>query len=140
MRLCKLQSWLLVANNKPYRATNYILHEMRNCTQSCVDAVLDNGAIDWLLQSQGEEAAGGLIDAAHRAVRLGNPMICLSKLQDKSVFCSPFDSRFGWVQELDGDPGAVSMWYTGKINVKDEANDFAALGIKFYVYTNVDNC
>jgi hypothetical protein len=62
------------------------------------DSVLDNGMVDWLLATRGEEAAGGMIDAAHRAVRLGNPLICLSRMQDKAAWSAPFDSRFGWVQ------------------------------------------
>lgn len=45
------------------------------------------------------------------------------------------------MQELDGDPGAVSQWYRNrKVNLKDEANNFVELGICFFVYTNVDNC
>eukprot|EP00611_Tribonema_gayanum_P019342 TRINITY_DN3330_c0_g1_i1.p1 TRINITY_DN3330_c0_g1~~TRINITY_DN3330_c0_g1_i1.p1 ORF type:complete len:297 (+),score=81.73 TRINITY_DN3330_c0_g1_i1:59-892(+) len=117
------------------------LTAMDDLEQSCVDAVLDNGMLDWLLSTGREAAAGGMIDAVHRAVRLGNPLICLSSGTDKDTFCSPFESRFGWVQELDGDPGAVSMWHRDqKINMKGVANDFAALGLKMYVYTNVDNC
>lgn len=109
--------------------------------QSSIDVVLDNGALDRLLLSGGEEAAGGLIDAAHRAVRLGNPMVCLSTLPDNDLFCAPFSARFGWVQELNGDPGAVSMWFREqKVNIKDKANEFGKLGLRFYVYTNVDNC
>lgn len=49
--------------------------------------------------------------------------------------------QFGWMQELDGDPGAISQWYrTKKVNLKDVANNFRDLGISFFVYTNVDNC
>ncbi|CAM9580830.1 unnamed protein product [Chrysoparadoxa australica] len=108
--------------------------------QSCVDSVIDAGALDNLLLNRGVDAAGKCIDAAHIAVRLGNPMVCISYLEDKSVFMAPFDARFGWMQELDGDPGAVTMWYRGKVNIKDVASDFQKLGIKFFVYTNVDNC
>lgn len=51
-------------------------------------------------------------------------------------------AKYGWVQELDGDPGAVSQWYRNKsgVKLKDVANNFADLGISFFVYTNVDNC
>lgn len=49
--------------------------------------------------------------------------------------------QWGWMQELDGDPGAVSQWYRDKkVNLKDVANNFVQLGISFFVYTNVDNC
>lgn len=45
------------------------------------------------------------------------------------------------MQELDGDPGAVSQWYRDKnVNLKDVGNNFVELGISFFVYTNVDNC
>lgn len=49
--------------------------------------------------------------------------------------------KWGWMQELDGDPGAVSQWYRDKkVNLKDIGNNFVELGISFFVYTNVDNC
>ena len=43
------------------------------------------------------------IDHLQDAVRLGNILVCLSG-EEKDKFCSPFENRFGWVQELDGDP------------------------------------
>lgn len=49
--------------------------------------------------------------------------------------------QFGWMQELDGDPGAVSQWYRKQnVNLKDVTNNFNSLGLSFFVYTNVDNC
>jgi hypothetical protein len=40
------------------------------------------------------------IDHLQDAVRLGNILVCLSKLE-KNVFCAPFEKRFGWVQVCD---------------------------------------
>jgi hypothetical protein len=65
--------------------------------QSSVDAVLDNFCLDSVTAAADHEAAGRCIDAAHTAVRLGNPMISLSARTVRD-FTVPFDSRFGWVQ------------------------------------------
>lgn len=53
-----------------------------------------------------------------------------------------FFMKFGWMQELDGDPGAISQWYRNKAQstLRDVKNNFLELGISFFVYTNVDNC
>eukprot|EP00640_Fibrocapsa_japonica_P002532 CAMPEP_0113944010 /NCGR_PEP_ID=MMETSP1339-20121228/30572_1 /TAXON_ID=94617 /ORGANISM="Fibrocapsa japonica" /LENGTH=253 /DNA_ID=CAMNT_0000949049 /DNA_START=61 /DNA_END=822 /DNA_ORIENTATION=+ /assembly_acc=CAM_ASM_000762 len=111
--------------------------------QSCVDAVVDFAAIDRLYDERGEEAVSDIIEAAHKAVRLGNPLISLSKL-DQETYTSFFGSKFGWVEELDGDPTAVSMWYRDQgtnSNVgKNDASDFVQRGLKLYVYSNLDNC
>ncbi|CAM9260588.1 unnamed protein product [Scytosiphon promiscuus] len=113
---------------------------MPQLTQSCVDCVVDVGLLDKLLSTQGVDAAKACSDAAHRAVRLGNPLVALSMI-DKDDFGQIFDGNWGWMQELDGDPGAVSQWYRDKkVNIKDVGNNFVELGISFFVYTNVDNC
>jgi hypothetical protein len=79
------------------------------------------------------------IDHLQDAVRLGNILVCLSRL-DKETFCAPFEERFGWVNELDGDPGEISAWYRGKTNIQASKSNFGALGLKMYVFTNTDNC
>eukprot|EP00904_Undaria_pinnatifida_P005685 jgi/Undpi1/2246/HiC_scaffold_12.g05632.m1 len=113
---------------------------MPELEQSSIDCVVDAGLLDKVLTAEGLDAAKACSDAAHRAVRLGNPLVALSKLS-KDDFSAIFDGNWGWMQELDGDPGAVSQWYRNrKVNLKDEANNFVELGICFFVYTNVDNC
>lgn len=78
------------------------------CKQSIYDAIIDSGAIDSLLtSSDGPRKALKCIDHLQDAVRLGNILVSLSKLEAKQ-FCAPFEERFGWVQELDGDPGEIS--------------------------------
>jgi hypothetical protein len=112
------------------------------CKQSVFDSIVDYRALDSLITT---DATGVLrcIDHLQDAVRLGNILVCLSQL-DKSTFCSPFDeARFGWVQELDGDPGEISAWYRGVgtgTNVAATKSNFMQLGLNMYVYTNTDNC
>ena len=104
------------------------------------DAIIDYGGLDELLiQNDGYEKALACIDHLQNAVRLGNILVCLSKLE-KERFCPPFEERFGWVQELDGDPGEISAWYRGKTNIEKTTSNFRDHGLKMYVYTNVDNC
>ena len=75
------------------------------CKQSTVDAIVDYGGIDELHTAKtGKEGILRCIDHLQDAVRLGNILVCLSRLE-KDKFCGPFEERFGWVQELDGDPG-----------------------------------
>eukprot|EP00752_Nemacystus_decipiens_P007778 g6946.t1 len=113
---------------------------MPELKQSSVDCVVDAGLLDKLITTKGIDAARACSDAAHRAVRLGNPLVALSMI-DKDDFAQIFDGNWGWMQELDGDPGAVSQWYRDKkVNLKDIGNNFVELGISFFVYTNVDNC
>jgi hypothetical protein len=110
------------------------------CKQSVFDAIVDYGALDSvLLSSKGKEGMLKCIDHLQDAVRLGNILVCLSSLE-KNEFCEPFEERFGWVQELDGDPGEISAWYRGKSNIAASKSNFAKHGLKFYVYTNTDNC
>jgi len=109
------------------------------CKQSVFDAIIDYGALDSLLVSKGKDAFLQCVDHLHNAVRLGNILVCLSQ-QEKEKFCTPFEERFGWVQELDGDPGEISAWYRGKTNIAATKSDFAKHGLKMYVYTNSDNC
>lgn len=109
------------------------------CKQSVFDSILDFGGIDSVISSQGKESAIECIDHLQNAVRLGNVLVCISKL-DRDTFCAPFDERFGWVQELDGDPGEISAWYRGKTNIEATKSNFQALGLKMFVYTNTDNC
>jgi hypothetical protein len=110
------------------------------CKQSCVDAIVDYGGLDSVLNSDaGKEGMLKTIDHLQDAVRLGNILVCLSK-EEKERFCGPFDERFGWVQELDGDPGEISAWYRGKTNIAATKSNFNSLGLKMYVYTNTDNC
>ena len=82
------------------------------CRQSSFDAIVDYGGLDSLLKepSANEEKALKAIDHMQNALRLGNILVCISALE-KNLFCSPFEKRFGWVQELDGDPGEISAWY-----------------------------
>ena len=110
------------------------------CKQSVFDAIVDYGALDSLLiGSAGKSGMLKCIDQLQDGVRLGNILVCLSSL-DKEQFCPPFEERFGWVQELDGDPGEISAWYRGKTNIEATKSNFAKLGLQFYVYTNTDNC
>ena len=111
------------------------------CKQSSFDAIIDYGGLDELLLKNNGDITKALacIDQLQNAVRLGNILVCLSKLE-KEQFCAPFEERFGWVQELDGDPGEISAWYRGKTNIEKSTSNFLELGLKMYVYTNVDNC
>ena len=109
------------------------------CKQSTFDAIIDYGGIDSLLARGNNEGALACIDHLQEAVRLGNILVCLSSL-DREVFCAPFEQRWGWVQELDGDPGEISAWYRGKSNIDATRSEFDTLGLKMYVYTNTDNC
>ena len=110
------------------------------CKQSVFDAIIDYGALDSLLKgTTGKSGMLECIDQLQDGVRLGNILVCLSSL-DKERFCGPFEERFGWVQELDGDPGEISAWYRGKTNIEATKSNFAKLGLQFYVYTNTDNC
>lgn len=109
------------------------------CQQSTVDAIVDYGGLDSLHETSNEEGIVKCIDHLQDAVRLGNILVCLSKLEKKK-FCTPFESRYGWVQELDGDPGEISAWYRGKTNIQATKSNFGKLGLKMYVYTNTDNC
>lgn len=110
------------------------------CRQSTVDAIVDFGGIDSLHGAPtGKAGVLKCIDHLQDAVRLGNILVSLSRL-DKDAFCAPFEERFGWVNELDGDPGEISAWYRGKTNVQASKSNFDSLGLKMYVYTNTDNC
>ena len=131
-----LQEWLA----KGHLKFKYVdLTDMPDeCQQSTVDAIVDYGGLDSLHKTSTESVLK-CIDHLQDAVRLGNILVCLSKL-DKKTFCSPFESRFGWVQELDGDPGEISAWYRGKTNIQATKSNFESLGLKMYVYTNTDNC
>jgi hypothetical protein len=95
------------------------------CKQSTFDAVIDYGAIDSILHfSDGDNAkALKCIDHLQNAVRLGNILVCLSKLE-KEVFCKPFNERFGWVQELDG-------YYHHK-KIKNDNNNLINMILFFY--------
>jgi hypothetical protein len=73
------------------------------------------------------------------SVRLGNILVCLSKLEKES-YSAVFEQRFGWVQELDGDPGEISAWYRGKTNIQASTSNFKKHGLNMFVYTNTDNC
>jgi hypothetical protein len=110
------------------------------CRQSTVDAIVDFGGIDSVHRAPtGKSGVLKCIDHLQDAVRLGNILVCLSRL-DKETFCAPFEERFGWVNELDGDPGEISAWYRGKTNIQASKSNFGALGLKMYVFTNTDNC
>lgn len=110
------------------------------CQQSVFDAIIDYGGLDSVLNSdKGVDGMLKTIDHLQDAVRLGNILVCLSG-EEKHKFCSPFEDRFGWVQELDGDPGELSAWYRGKSNIEKTKSNFKELGLYMYVYTNVDNC
>jgi len=100
---------------------------------------VDYGGLDELIGSGDKKGALKAIDHLQDAVRLGNILVCLSKFS-KEKFCLPFEERWGWVQELDGDPGEISAWYRGKTNIEASKSRFGELGLKMYVYTNTDNC
>mmetsp|Transcript_13670 Transcript_13670/g.22781 ORF Transcript_13670/g.22781 Transcript_13670/m.22781 type:complete len:248 (-) Transcript_13670:126-869(-) len=131
-------SKLLDSNRLSFKSVN-LANMPEVCKQSVFDAIVDCGAIDSLINSGNRDDALKCIDHLQDAVRLGNILVCLSKL-DKDTFCGPFDERFGWVQELDGDPGEISAWYRGKTNIAATKSNFQELGLKMYVYTNADNC
>lgn len=109
------------------------------CRQSVFDCIVDYGGLDTVFLNGSEEKALRCIDHLQDGVRLGNILVCLSRL-DKEAYSSIFDRRGGWVQELDGDPGQLSAWYRGKSNVQATVSNFAQLGLRMFVYTNTDNC
>lgn len=111
------------------------------CKQSSFDSIVDFGGLDSILlnSENGIKDMQICIDQLQNAVRLGNILVCISKL-DKEVFCSPFQDKFGWVQELDGDPGEISAWYRGKTNIPASKSNFKKHGLNMFVYTNTDNC
>ena len=110
------------------------------CKQSVFDSIVDYGGLDSLLtSSRGKDGMLKCIDHLQDGVRLGNILVCLSKL-DKATFCPPFEERFGWVQELDGDPGEISAWYRGKTNIAASKSEFSKYSLFLYAYTNTDNC
>lgn len=112
------------------------------CKQSVYDAIVDYKGLDSLLagpKALGVPAMLRCIDHVQNAVRLGNILVCISQLE-KSTFCQPFEQRFGWVQELDGEPGEISAWYRGMSNIPAKSSAFKELGLFMYVYTNTDNC
>lgn len=109
------------------------------CKQSMYDAIVDYGGIDSLLGDASYDRALKCIDHLQNTVRLGNILVCLSELE-KDKFCALFEKRFGWVNELDGDPGEISAWYRGKTNIQASTSNFKKHGLNMYVYTNTDNC
>ncbi|CAM9594109.1 unnamed protein product [Heterosigma akashiwo] len=132
-------------------------HDLTNIEvlgQSTVDSILDAGALDQLYQTRGVEAVSAAVDNCHRIVRLGNQYVGISQLEP-SVYCGFFDSKFGWMCELDGDPEAMSQWFRqesankggffgfkGLADLKTNKGtaEMAKLGLKFFAYTNTDNC
>ena len=134
----ELENWVTNGNLQFHHVD--LTHMPDICQQSTVDAIVDYKGLDSLHSAiTGKEGVLKCIDHLQDAVRLGNILVCLSKL-DKKQFCSPFEERFGWVQELDGDPGEISAWYRGKTNILATKSNFENLGLKMYVYTNTDNC
>lgn len=110
------------------------------CKQSVFDAIVDYKALDKILDGPGAtENMLKCIDQLQNSLRLGNILVSLSTAE-KERFCSVFEQRFGWIQELDGDPGEISAWYRGKSNIAATKSAFGELGLKMYVYTNTDNC
>ena len=138
-----------VKNNKLLFKTCNLSNMPEICKQSVFDAIVDYAGIDSLHQkhstSTSSETKANIepilqcIDHLQNSLRLGNILVCLSYL-DKKQFCHPFEQRFGWVQELDGDPGEISAWYRGKTNIQASISSFSKLGLQMYVYTNTDNC
>lgn len=115
------------------------------CKQSYYDSIIDNNALDSILQDsiltsiEKKDKFLFTIDNLQNTVRLGNILVSLSKLP-KDQFCINFEERFGWIQELDGDPGEISAWYRGKTNIQASQSNFGRHGLKMYVYTNTFNC
>jgi hypothetical protein len=83
------------------------------CKQSSFDSIVDYGGLDSILLESGKKDMLSCIDHLQNAVRLGNILICISKLE-KELFCTPFEERFGWVQELDG---SINKIIIIKINI-----------------------
>jgi hypothetical protein len=115
------------------------------CKQSSYDSIVDYGGLDSILDLPetvaGDETFLKCIDHLQNALRLGNVMVSLShRPEQKDRFCDLFSKRFGWIQELDGDPGEISQWYRGKTNIAASQSNFQKLGLKMFVYTNADNC
>ena len=110
------------------------------CKQSTIDAIVDYGGLDDVLTQKGKDDMLKTIDHLQNAVRLGNILICISKL-DKELFCSPFEERFGWVQELDGDPGEISAWYRGKTNIQKSLEWCIKYDVPYYIsnHSNIFN-
>eukprot|EP01031_Cornospumella_fuschlensis_P032423 gene32423-39208_t len=87
------------------------------CKQSVFDSIIDNQALDRLLETADVAAAMESIDHMQNSLRIG------------------------WIQELDGDPGAVAAWYRGhNTNSQATQSRFQELGLHMYVYTNAYNC
>ena len=74
------------------------------CKQSFIDSVVDYGGMDSVLINNSEEDAAKVAQHLQNALRLGNVYVAISRLEN-DVFKVPFERGFGWVQELDGDPG-----------------------------------
>lgn len=64
------------------------------CKQSVFDSIVDNQALDRLLEAADVPAAMESIDHMQNSLRIGNILVCLSK-KPKEVFCAPFEQRFG---------------------------------------------
>eukprot|EP01039_Chlorochromonas_danica_P010463 gene10463-11593_t len=112
------------------------------CKQSVFDSILDNQGLDPLLrQKDGRKAMALAVEHLQNSLRVGNCMVCLSTL-GKEDYCPAFEEGFGWVQELDGEPGEVSAWYRekGLTNLPGHVSNFKDLGLKMYAFTNTFNC
>ena len=76
------------------------------CKQSFIDSVVDYGGMDSVLKNYPEDDAVKVAQHLQNALRLGNVYVAISRLENE-VFKVPFEKGFGWVQELDGDPGIL---------------------------------
>jgi hypothetical protein len=77
------------------------------CKQSFVDAIVDYGGMDQVLASPNKNDAIQCAQHLQNALRLGNVYVSISTI-DNERFKIPFEKGYGWVQELDGEPGIYS--------------------------------
>jgi len=99
------------------------------CKQSVFDSIVDYGGIDSILKGHSSKShhdimtkATKCIDYLQIGVRLGNILVSISTLE-KEKFSKPFETRYGWVQELDGDPGEISKYlFHSSISITDYSN------------------
>lgn len=78
------------------------------CKQSFIDSIVDYGGMDSVLNKGSMEDAAKCAQHLQNALRLGNVYVAISKFKN-DVFKVPFEQGYGWVQELDGDPGTVNV-------------------------------
>lgn len=91
--------------------------------------------------SQGLDTAKKCLDAAHRAVRLGNPLVALSKI-DKKDFAAVFDGnvRMSAQQRLQYTQEAfvVWPWFRGRTHGCGEGlQGYGRIAVEYYRFRSV---